>query len=120
MKKVAVFGAGRIGRIHAANIAALAGVQLAYVCDPIGDSAAQLAGQLGAQVSTIESDGTAAEKHFVDQRRVRFHHQNSFFFSSPITTTSKIQKKNATTIFIHNAATIHNRRKSSHHTFLIQ
>jgi myo-inositol 2-dehydrogenase/D-chiro-inositol 1-dehydrogenase len=55
MKKVAVFGAGRIGRIHAANIAALTDIELAYVCDPIGDSAAQLASQLGAQVSTIEA-----------------------------------------------------------------
>ena len=35
MKNVAVFGAGRIGRIHAANLAALPGVALKFVCDPI-------------------------------------------------------------------------------------
>ena len=55
MKNVAVFGAGRIGRIHAANLAALPGVSLKYICDPIGDSAAQLAAQLGAAVSTPEA-----------------------------------------------------------------
>ena len=43
MKNVALFGAGRIGRIHGSNIAALPGVKLKYVCDPFGDSAAQLA-----------------------------------------------------------------------------
>jgi len=55
MKNVAVFGAGRIGRIHAANLAALPGVSLKFVCDPMGDAAAQLAAQLGAQVSTPEA-----------------------------------------------------------------
>ena len=33
MKNVAVFGAGRIGRIHAANLAALPGVKLRFVCE---------------------------------------------------------------------------------------
>ena len=55
MKNVAVFGAGRIGRIHAANVAALPGVSLAFVCDPVAESAAALAAQLGAQVSTPEA-----------------------------------------------------------------
>ena len=55
MKNVALFGAGRIGRIHASNIAALPGVKLKFVCDPVGDSAAQLAAQLGAQVSTPDA-----------------------------------------------------------------
>ncbi|MEY4908520.1 MAG: hypothetical protein RL260_2238, partial [Pseudomonadota bacterium] len=55
MKNVAVFGAGRIGRIHASNLASLPGVKLQYICDPMGDSASQLAQQLGAQVSTIEA-----------------------------------------------------------------
>lgn len=54
MRHVALFGAGRIGRIHGSNIAALPGVNLKYVCDPVGDAAAQLAGQLGAQVATPE------------------------------------------------------------------
>jgi myo-inositol 2-dehydrogenase/D-chiro-inositol 1-dehydrogenase len=55
MKNVAVFGAGRIGRIHASNAAALPGVSLRFVCDPVADSAAQLAGALGAQVSTPDA-----------------------------------------------------------------
>ncbi|MEP6873717.1 MAG: Gfo/Idh/MocA family oxidoreductase, partial [Burkholderiales bacterium] len=55
MKNVALFGAGRIGRIHAANLAALPGVTLRFVCDPVGDSAAQLAAQVGASVSTPEA-----------------------------------------------------------------
>jgi len=55
MKQVAVFGAGRIGRIHAANLAALPGVQVKYVYDPIADSATSLAEQVGAKVSSIEA-----------------------------------------------------------------
>jgi len=55
MKKIAVFGAGRIGRIHARNLAALSGVQLVAVCDPVAESAAALAADLGASVSTIEA-----------------------------------------------------------------
>ncbi len=54
-KNVAVFGAGRIGRIHAGNLAALPGVTLRFVCDPVADSAASLAQQLGATVSTPEA-----------------------------------------------------------------
>ncbi|MEO7851262.1 MAG: inositol 2-dehydrogenase [Rubrivivax sp.] len=52
MKNVAVFGAGRIGRIHAGNVVALPGVRLKFVCDPVAASAAALAVQLGAQVAT--------------------------------------------------------------------
>lgn len=55
MKNVAVFGAGRIGRIHASNLAALPGVELKYVCDALPAAAADLAQQLGAQVSDIDS-----------------------------------------------------------------
>ena len=55
MENVAVFGAGRIGRIHAGNLAKLPGVSLKFICDPVGDAAAQLAAQLGAQVSTPEA-----------------------------------------------------------------
>jgi myo-inositol 2-dehydrogenase / D-chiro-inositol 1-dehydrogenase len=55
MKNVAVFGAGRIGRIHSSNIAALSGVKLKYVCDPVPAAAADLAQTLGAEVSTIEA-----------------------------------------------------------------
>ena len=54
MKHVAIFGAGRIGRIHASNLAALPGVKLDYVCDPAPDAAQALAGQLGATVASVE------------------------------------------------------------------
>ncbi|HEX5683346.1 MAG TPA: inositol 2-dehydrogenase [Ideonella sp.] len=52
MKNVALFGAGRIGQIHAHNLAALPGVKLVAVCDPVADNAAKLAQALGAAVST--------------------------------------------------------------------
>ncbi|MGS5089395.1 inositol 2-dehydrogenase [Hydrogenophaga sp. A37] len=55
MKNAAVFGAGRIGRIHATNLAAQSGVQLKYVCDAVPTAAADLAQALGAQVSTIDA-----------------------------------------------------------------
>jgi len=55
MKNVAVFGAGRIGRIHAANLAALPGVKVRHVCDPVAESAAALAQSVGAQVSSIDA-----------------------------------------------------------------
>ena len=54
MKNVAVFGAGRIGRIHASNLAALPGVRLQYVCDAVPSAAAELAQQLGAQVAELD------------------------------------------------------------------
>ena len=55
MKHVAVFGAGRIGRIHASNLAALTGVQLQAICDPSAEAASDLAQSLGAKVSTMEA-----------------------------------------------------------------
>jgi myo-inositol 2-dehydrogenase/D-chiro-inositol 1-dehydrogenase len=55
MKNVAVFGAGRIGRIHSTNLASLSGVKLKYVCDPVPAAASDLAQKLGAEVSTIEA-----------------------------------------------------------------
>jgi myo-inositol 2-dehydrogenase / D-chiro-inositol 1-dehydrogenase len=55
MKNVAVFGAGRIGRIHSTNLATLSGVKLKYVCDPVPAAASDLAQKLGAEVSTIDA-----------------------------------------------------------------
>jgi myo-inositol 2-dehydrogenase / D-chiro-inositol 1-dehydrogenase len=52
---VALLGAGRIGRIHAANAAAHPALSLKYVVDPAGDGAAALAARHGAAVSTLES-----------------------------------------------------------------
>lgn len=47
--KFCVFGAGRMGAQHIANVAAHPDAQLAYVCDPDADRAADLAGRYGAQ-----------------------------------------------------------------------
>ena len=55
MKNVAIFGAGRIGRIHASNLAALPGVKLKYVCDPVAAAAQELAQKLGAEVTTMDA-----------------------------------------------------------------
>src|SRR6202012_2802555 len=51
---VAVFGAGRIGKIHAANLARQPGVRLKYVVDVNREAAAALAAQHGAQVADID------------------------------------------------------------------
>ncbi|WP_077035991.1 inositol 2-dehydrogenase [Pelomonas sp. KK5] len=55
MKQIAVFGAGRIGRIHATNLAALPGVKLRFVSDPMPGAAAELAQSLGAEVASIDA-----------------------------------------------------------------
>ena len=55
MKNVALFGAGRIGRIHAANLAALPGVSLKAVCDPMTAAASELAARHGALVSSVDA-----------------------------------------------------------------
>ena len=54
MIDVAVFGAGRIGNIHAGNAAKSPGVRLAYVFDPNAPAANALAAKLGAQVAPVE------------------------------------------------------------------
>ena len=54
MKNVAIFGAGRIGRIHASNLAALNGVRLQYVSDPVVAAATELAHSLGAKVASVD------------------------------------------------------------------
>lgn len=53
MHGIALIGAGRIGRIHAANIAANSRLQLVSVVDPT-PAAAELAGQYGARVATVD------------------------------------------------------------------
>ena len=54
MHDIALIGAGRIGRIHAANIAAHPRLRLTRIIDPAADAAAALAAQYGATVSTFE------------------------------------------------------------------
>ncbi|SAK55174.1 oxidoreductase [Caballeronia catudaia] len=51
---VAVFGAGRIGKIHAANLARQPGVRLKYVVDVNRDAAFVLAALYGAQVTDVD------------------------------------------------------------------
>lgn len=52
MIRVAVLGAGRIGQIHAANVAANPRAQLVAVVDPVKTSADALAAKLGCEAST--------------------------------------------------------------------
>ncbi len=55
MHDIALIGAGRIGKIHAANLAANPRLRLARVIDPFPEAAASVAAQYGAEVSTIEA-----------------------------------------------------------------
>jgi myo-inositol 2-dehydrogenase/D-chiro-inositol 1-dehydrogenase len=50
---IAVFGAGRIGRIHAANIRQSNSAEILHIVDVAPSAAAELAAQCGARVSTI-------------------------------------------------------------------
>ena len=54
MASVALIGAGRIGRIHAANAGATAGFALKYVIDPVEAAAQALAAEAGAKVATVD------------------------------------------------------------------
>ncbi len=54
MPDVALFGAGRIGRIHASNLAHQPGVRLAAVVDVNAASAAEVAEAYGARVATAD------------------------------------------------------------------
>ncbi|HEY3461504.1 MAG TPA: Gfo/Idh/MocA family oxidoreductase, partial [Casimicrobiaceae bacterium] len=54
MIEVALFGAGRIGTIHAGNIARQPDVRLQYVVDVDRDAARALAGKYGAQLADAE------------------------------------------------------------------
>lgn len=55
MIEVALFGAGRIGKIHAANLAAQPGVQFKYVVDVNEEAAAALAARHGGSSATVEA-----------------------------------------------------------------
>jgi myo-inositol 2-dehydrogenase/D-chiro-inositol 1-dehydrogenase len=55
MHRIALIGAGRIGRIHAANVAAHPELELAYVIDPIADAAASLAASFGGRTADLAS-----------------------------------------------------------------
>ena len=51
MLRVAVLGVGRIGKIHAANVAGNPKVKLVTVADPYGTAAKDLADHLGCEAS---------------------------------------------------------------------
>ena len=54
MIDVAIFGAGRIGKIHAGNLVLQPGANLKYVSDINAQAAQELATQHGAQVADID------------------------------------------------------------------
>ena len=55
MTEVAIFGAGRIGKIHAGNLVRQPGARLKYVVDPDATAAAALAAQHGAAVVATDA-----------------------------------------------------------------
>jgi len=55
MPKIALLGAGRIGRIHAANAQAHPGLTLSHVVDPVAEAADAIAAGTGAAVATFEA-----------------------------------------------------------------
>ncbi len=54
MMDVAVFGAGRMGRVHAANVARHPGARVRYVIDVVESAASAAAQAVGAEVGTLE------------------------------------------------------------------
>ncbi len=51
---LALFGAGRIGKIHARNATDHPGLRLKYVIDPVAEAAQELAAEVGAAVATVD------------------------------------------------------------------
>ena len=54
MAAIALFGAGRIGKIHAGNAVGHPDLVLKYVVDPVAEAAESLAAEHGATVSTVD------------------------------------------------------------------
>jgi myo-inositol 2-dehydrogenase/D-chiro-inositol 1-dehydrogenase len=54
MAAIAIFGAGRIGKIHARNAATQPGLTLKYVVDPAAEAAEALAAEVGAAVAGVD------------------------------------------------------------------
>lgn len=61
MLKVAICGAGGLGRNHATNFASIPDVEVAVVFDVVADAAAALAADVGARPTTDEADLWADE-----------------------------------------------------------
>jgi myo-inositol 2-dehydrogenase / D-chiro-inositol 1-dehydrogenase len=56
MLRVALFGAGRIGQVHARSITEHGEAQLSWICDPIESAATSLAGRYGSRSSADPQD----------------------------------------------------------------
>ena len=65
MIDVALFGAGRIGKIHAGNVVRQPGVRLKYVVDVDSTAAMALGQQYGAQVTSADAVFTDASVRVV-------------------------------------------------------
>lgn len=61
MLRIAVIGAGRIGKVHAATVAAHPQAQLVLVCDPVLDAAKALAEPHGARASVDPNDAFTSD-----------------------------------------------------------
>ncbi|SDO75127.1 myo-inositol 2-dehydrogenase / D-chiro-inositol 1-dehydrogenase [Nakamurella panacisegetis] len=61
MLRVALFGAGRIGQVHAASVAADPRADLAYICDPATEAATTLTDRFGG-VPTTDIDAVMADE----------------------------------------------------------
>ena len=59
MLRVALFGAGRIGQVHARSIVESGEAELAWVCDPVEQAASGLAASYGAKASPEPGDAIA-------------------------------------------------------------
>ena len=55
MLKIALVGAGRIGRIHAANAVAHPALTLSHVVEPMADAARAVARETGAEVASLDA-----------------------------------------------------------------
>jgi myo-inositol 2-dehydrogenase/D-chiro-inositol 1-dehydrogenase len=55
MLNIALIGAGRIGRIHAANVAAEPRLRLSHVVDPVPAAAAEIAAATGAGIAELDA-----------------------------------------------------------------
>jgi myo-inositol 2-dehydrogenase/D-chiro-inositol 1-dehydrogenase len=55
MHKIALIGAGRIGRIHGANVVAHPGLTLSHVVDPMAQTAEAASRDLGAAVADLDA-----------------------------------------------------------------
>ena len=54
MLRFGILGAGRIGKVHARTIAASGKAKVAYLADAMPKAAADLAGEVGAKVASVE------------------------------------------------------------------